>query len=259
MTTYKPHSPKNIDFQAVAEAIVRMAPAYRAPYVSVIGYSEALLEGLSGPLTNAQREDIEAIRVSGWEALSNLNDILDVMLLMSGEIEYNKQIFPIRQMLNDVLRDVKRTYYQAQEKLPLVANINIDEDANIEGDEHRLRQAILGLINNAFITDSEGQVSLKAYLDAEAKQVCIQIQDSCHVSSEDDYTYFFEPSWMSKLESGKWRQMQWQSYLAHHFVDAHDGEISVGRTEPTVEPVGTVVEIRLPLADSVTPSADEEK
>ncbi len=252
MTTYKPLSPKNIDFQAVAEAIVRMAPTYRAPYVSVIGYSEALLEGLSGSITDLQRDDIEAIRISGWEALSNLNDILDVMLLMSGEIEYEKQPFSVQQLLNDVIRDVKRTYIQFQDSTPLNIDTTIDENITVSGDDRRLRQAILGLVNNAIISEPKGHVLLKASVVND--QVHIQIQDSCHVSSIDDYTYFFEPSWMSKLESGKWRQMQWQSYLAHHFVDAHNGEISVGRTEPTVQPAGTVVLIQLPQAESVAPS-----
>lgn len=253
MTTYKPLSPKNIDFQAVAEAIVRMAPTYRAPYVSVIGYSEALLEGLSGPITDPQRDDIEAIRVSGWEALSNLNDILDVMLLMSGEIEYEKESFSVQQMLNDVLRDVKRTYTQVQDSLPLQVVFDLAESVSVVGDERRLRQAILGLVNNAIVTEPMSNVLLTADIE-DNQQIKIQIQDNCHVSSVDDYTYFFEPSWMSKLESGKWRQMQWQSYLAHHFVDAHQGEISVGRTEPTIQPVGTVVIIQLPLASSAAPS-----
>lgn len=247
MIPYQPPSPQSIDFQSVAEAIVRMAATYRAPYVSVIGYSEALLEGLSGQITDAQRDDVEAIRVSGWEALSNLNDILDVMLLMSGEIEFEDRPFDVLQMLKDVVRDVQRTQTYGQK--PLQVELALKQGHNIIGDERRLRQAILGLIVNAMLSEPGEPVYLKASL-ADDNKVSIQIEDACHVSSVDDYTYFFEPSWMSKLESGKWRQMQWQSYLAHQFVHAHQGEVSVGRNEPHERPVGTVVTIQLPLRGS---------
>lgn len=245
MNSYKPRHSKQIDYQAIAEAIVRMAPAYRAPYVSVIGYSEALLEGLSGELQETQREDVAAIRVCGWEALGHLNDILDVMLLVSGEIEYNLQTLKAQQIVGDVLRDLQRTHQNATDRV--VTKVKLDDDARIKVDELRLRQVLLGLVGNALVTVEAGKVAL--HVSNGDDYLLLRIRDACEVASEDDYTYFFEPSWVSRLESGHWRQMQWQTYLADQFVRAFGGEVAV-RPAPADEtyPAGTEITLQLPLA-----------
>jgi K+-sensing histidine kinase KdpD len=254
MKSYKPRHPKQIDYQAIAEAIVRMAAAYRAPYVSVIGYSEALLEGLSGELQETQQEDVAAIRVCGWEALGHLNDILDVMLLVSDEIEYNMQTLQVQTIINDVKRDLQRTHQTATKRVETV--FNIEKDARVHADELRLRQVLLGLVGNALVTVENGKVVLKT--STTDTHLIITIRDACQLASEDDYTYFFEPSWVSRLESNHWRQMQWQTYLTDQFVRAFGGEVSVGAVPADDSlPAGTQITIELPLVtDNQQPSLE---
>lgn len=244
MNKYEPHLPKSIDYQAIAEAIVRMAPTYRAPYVSIIGFSEALLEGLSGQLNDTQSSDVEAIRVSGWQALGHLNDVLDVMLLISGEMVYDKFPTDLNDLLRDVARDVERTRLETTRPLELTVE---SKPAHIEGDELRLRQAFLGLIGNAMVNVPSVPVRLRSVVQEDS--VLVTIRDGCEVANVDDLTYFFEPGWMSKLENNRWRQMQWQSYLAHHFVTAHGGKIWVEKVAAQDDeiPAGTQVSITLPL------------
>jgi signal transduction histidine kinase len=245
MAKYEPQLPKEIDYQAIAEAIVRMAPTYRAPYVSIIGFSEALLEGLSGELSDLQKTDVDSIRVSGWQALGHLNDILDVMLLISGEIEYERHILDVNQLLKDVVRGVERTHLEPGQSLNLTP---ASEAVYIQGDELRLRQAMLGLIGNAMVTAPAMPIYIIAAV--KDKMVEITVRDGCQVANIDDLTYFFEPGWMSKLDSGRWRQMQWQSYLAHHFVSAHGGTIWVDTVKGEDGKVaGTAVTLALPLAE----------
>jgi signal transduction histidine kinase len=105
---YAPLLSKEVDYQNIAETIVRMAPAYRNPFVAIIGYGEALLEGLSGQLTEAQSKDIEAVCVSGWQALGQLNDILEVMQVISGEIIYDDLPIDIQQLFRVIERDIER-------------------------------------------------------------------------------------------------------------------------------------------------------
>ncbi|NDJ85699.1 MAG: HAMP domain-containing histidine kinase [Chloroflexi bacterium] len=241
---FAPQQPKEIDYQEIAEAIVRMAPTYRAPYVSIIGFSEALLEGLSGKLSSAQASDVESVRVSGWQALGHLNDILDVMLLISGEIKYESHLLDLNQLLSDIVRDIERTRLEANQSLKL----SLPEKAlHIKGDELRLRQAILGLVGNSMVSASGAPIFLQA--SQEGEDVRIAIRDGCKVANEDDLSYFFEPGWMSKLENNRWRQMQWQSYLAHHFVRAHGGKIWAEMAEEDGEmPTGTQVTLTIPIA-----------
>ncbi|MCB9436772.1 MAG: HAMP domain-containing histidine kinase [Anaerolineales bacterium] len=250
---YEPQLTQNSEPEEIAETIVRLAANYRAPYVAIIGFSEALLEGLSGDLNPTQVADIQSIRTSGWQALGNLNDILDVMLIMSGQIEYEKLSVDFSQLLRDVVRDVERTRPEGSQ--PLQTEL-LQTPVYIEGDEARLRQALLGLIANTMVSLPRTQVQLKVKVDDQHLE--ITICDGCAAANNDDLTYFFEAGWVSKMKNGRWRQMQWQSYLAHHFVVAHQGQIWVEPIEAEGDtPAGTQIVMRLPIAKPEdSPQAD---
>lgn len=245
MHKFKPNLSSDFDHEDIAAAIVRMAAPYRSPYISIIGYSEALLEGISGELNEAQRDDVEAIRISGWEALGHLNDVLDVMLLVSHEIEYEKAPITVKTLIDAVMNDIQRTHH-VESSTQIQAVIDTDDDLNIEGDQARLRQVILGLVQNALLTLPQAPIQIQTKRNGD--KVEISIRDSCHVQNDDDYSYFFDAGWVSKLENNRWRSMQWQSYLAHHFIHAHNGEIWVSRAEAEDNlPIGTLVSISLPI------------
>jgi K+-sensing histidine kinase KdpD len=249
---YAPLLSKEVDYQNIAETIVRMAPAYRNPFVAIIGYGEALLEGLSGQLTDTQSKDIEAVCVSGWQALGQLNDILEVMQVISGEIIYDDLPIDIQQLFHDIERDIERT--RSDHMKPLVLNVK-DDIPNASGDEQRLRQALLGIIGNAM--QCVPDVPVRLTVSSTEEEISIQIRDGCQVANVDDLAYFFEPGWVSKLEKNRWRQMEWQSYLAHHFVVANKGKIWVEAAEAEGEgdsalPAGTQVSISIPVSKTET-------
>jgi signal transduction histidine kinase len=248
MAKYEVQLSKEIDIETVAEAIIRMAGNYRDPFISIVGYSEALLEGLSGSLTPTQQTDIEAIRTSGWQALGQLNDIVDVMNLIAEEVPFEFAEINAQSLLKDVIRDVERT--QTKEQAPLKTHL-AEKLPKIEGDELRLRQMLLGLIG-AGITNSPDQISvhLTASTD-ENGDLQISILDGCQVANEDDLSYFFDPAWLSRLVNNRWRRMQWQSYLAHQIVLAHKGRIWVENVDATdKQNAGTQVTIILPALKS---------
>jgi hypothetical protein len=245
MSKYTPQTSEEFDYQAVAEAIVRMAPVYRAPFISVIGYSEAMLEGLSGKLTDTQVADVEAIRVSGWQALSQINDILDVMQIMSGEMDYEREALDVGQLLNDVARDFNRSRLGDASALKTEAAPDLPQ---VEGDQARLRQVLLGLIHAA-LPDDYSQTTIHVGATRHEEGVLLEVRDQCQVANADDLTYFFEPGWVSRLTNNHWRRMQWQSYLAHHFVNAQGGRIWVEAAPAKGElPAGTRVLFTLPAA-----------
>lgn len=249
---YAPLLSKEVDYQNIAETIVRMAPAYRNPFVAIIGYGEALIEGLSGKLSETQSKDIEAICVSGWQALGQLNDILEVMQIISGEIIYDDLPIDIHQLLHDIERDIERTRSDHMKPLNLKVQENIP---SASGDEQRLRQALLGIIGNAMQCVPDETVTLT--VSSTEEEILINIRDSCQAANIDDLAYFFEPGWVSKLENNRWRQMEWQSYLAHHFVVANKGKIWVEAVDAesgdeTSLPAGTQISISIPVSKADT-------
>ena len=252
MSKYVPDAPSGTDSQEIAEAVVRMAATYRTPFIAIIGFSEALLDGLSGVLNDAQRGDIEAVRTAGWQALGQLNDILDVMNLISGEMVYEKDPLNLNQLLKDVIRDFSRArpdqtgslQSEIEESLPAV-----------EGDELKLRQLLLALLQAGVQESSEQPLVIRAKKSDDG--VLVEVRDAYQVSNNDDLTYFFSPGWVSKLANNRWRRMQWQTYLAHHLVHGLGGKIWVeAMTADEKRPAGTQVSFVLPFKkDEAKPRA----
>lgn len=243
MSKHIPDAPSGTDSQEIAEAVVRMAATYRTPFIAIIGFSEALLDGLSGALNDGQRGDVEAIRTAGWQALGQLNDVLDVMHLISGEMDYAKDTLNLNQLLKDVVRDFTR----ARPDQTGILQTEIAENLPaIEGDELRLRQILLGLLQSGVQEPFDQPPTLRA--KTHDGGILIEIRDASQVANADDLDYFFSPGWVSKLENNRWRRMQWQSYLANHFVHGHGGKIWVEAvTADEKRPAGTQVSFTLPL------------
>ncbi|MBL1138398.1 MAG: HAMP domain-containing histidine kinase [Chloroflexi bacterium] len=252
MSKYVPDAPSSTDSQEIAEAVVRMAATYRTPFIAIIGFSEALLDGLSGALNDAQRGDIEAVRTAGWQALGQLNDILDVMNLISGEMVYEKDALNPNQLLKDVIRDFSRARPDQTSLLQSEVEENLP---TVEGDELKLRQILLSLLQAGVQESPEQALIIRAKKSDDG--VLVEIRDAYQVSNNDDLTYFFSPGWVSKLANNRWRRMQWQTYLAHHLIHGLGGKIWVEAvTADEKRPAGTQVSFVLPFKkEEAKPSA----
>src|SRR3954454_13167809 len=70
-----------------SEFLATMSHELRTPLNAIIGFSEALKDGLVGPLADAQQEFIGDIFTSGQHLLSLINDILDLSKIEAGMME----------------------------------------------------------------------------------------------------------------------------------------------------------------------------
>ena len=66
--------------------IATMSHELRTPLTSVIGYSEMMLEGLGGTLTDEQREYLGIIMEKGESLLHLITSILDVSKIEAGRV-----------------------------------------------------------------------------------------------------------------------------------------------------------------------------
>src|SRR5207302_1806481 len=64
-----------------------MSHELRTPLNAVLGYSELMELGISGPITDKMREQIGRIRISATHLLSLVNDILDLAKVEAGRLQ----------------------------------------------------------------------------------------------------------------------------------------------------------------------------
>jgi len=116
----------------------------RTPLTVILGYTEMLALGISGPLTRQQSAGLSHVMEAGRELLALTEDILDLATLEAGYIGIETRPVQLEGLIRRSLAAGRRL---AGPRSPELA-INMGEDADIilDADEGRLTQALSNLI-----------------------------------------------------------------------------------------------------------------
>lgn len=167
----------NAASEAKSAFLASMSHEIRTPLNAVIGFTGIILQrdDLAPDLTR----QIRMIQSSGNALLTVVNDVLDFSKIESGALELEPWPFLIRGLTDNVRMIVANL---AQEKgLDFVVEVDSRLSPCLVGDEDRLRQIFLNLINNAVKFTREGSVTLTlAFLDRTetSERVLISVTDT---------------------------------------------------------------------------------
>ncbi len=135
-----------------------MSHELRTPLSAILGLSEALLEQVSGPLTQRQVKSVTTISTSGKHLLTLINDILDLSKVESGHLELNPETVNIRDFCESCLLFVRT---QAIQKDIEVVFEHAACIAQFSADPKRLKQILVNLLTNAVkFTPQGGRIGL---------------------------------------------------------------------------------------------------
>ncbi len=127
----------------------------RTPLNAIIGMSGVLADS---PLSEEQREYLEAIRSSSEGLLVIINDILDLTKMESGKLQLEQIPFSIDHVLKPVMRGFGVKAQQKNIHLTIERDVTIPD--YLKGDPTRLIQILSNLISNSIKFTNEGSVKL---------------------------------------------------------------------------------------------------
>ena len=130
----------------------------RTPLNAIIGFNDILRQEYFGPL-NARQKDYTGDIAAASDRLVNLiNDILDLSSIEAGYFELDKAPVKIHDMLASLADLMSEWTRKARIEISMNCPKNI---GTMEGDERRLKQAIISLIRNSItFTPSGGTITL---------------------------------------------------------------------------------------------------
>ncbi|WP_242445389.1 ATP-binding protein [Chromatium okenii] len=130
-----------------------MSHEIRTPLNAIIGVSELLATTL---LDSAQREYVHTIETGGNALLILINDILDYSKIEAGMLELDAVRFVLKDCVEAALDLIRNQVIEKK----LALNLMLDPllPRSFIGDDHRLRQIIINLVNNAVKFTEQGSI-----------------------------------------------------------------------------------------------------
>jgi len=175
--------------QAKSTFLSSMSHELRTPLTAILGYAQIFRR--QNGLTDRQQQQMAIIHRSGEHLLTLINDILDVGKIDAGKMEIEEVSFNLPALLNQVFSIMK---IQAEKKeLGFTYEGGAMLPGYVRGDERRLRQVLLNLLDNAVKYTRHGTVALRANYDrADGLFIC-KVADSGIGIAADKLETIFDP------------------------------------------------------------------
>jgi signal transduction histidine kinase len=226
--------------EAKSHFISVISHEFRTPLTAIIGYTDLLSTGVSGPMTPAQDRQLERIRASAWHLTHMVDEILTFSRLEAG----GESIAPEPTDLLFVVREARALVAPsaAAKGLGLVCELPDGEALVIRTDPGKLRQVLLNLLGNAVKFTEKGAVTLRVV--PEPDRILVEVQDTGVGIAPEHRDRIFERFWQASHEGGRTVSGAGLGLtVSRHLLDLLGGGIEV-ESEPGI---GSTFRFHLPL------------
>ena len=135
------------------EFVATVSHELRTPITAVLGYSDLMLRGLRGPLTQPQTDAMNSVRNAGHRLLRLIEDLLDISKLEAGKQELLLEVVSVPTAVSRAVSAV--AFLAGAKKIRLEESIPRRLPLVI-ADEGQLQQILANLLSNAVKFTPEG-------------------------------------------------------------------------------------------------------
>lgn len=204
-----------------------MSHEIRTPINTVLGLNEIILR--QEDASEEIRKDARNIQGAGKMLLALINDILDVSKIEAGKMD----IVPVNYSVPALLSEIVNMIWQKADEKGLEFKIDIDPGVPemLYGDEVRIKQILINLLNNAVKYTKEGFVSLHMeceFPDKEYALLIINVSDSGMGIKPEALPHLFDT--FQRVDEEKNRHIEGTGLglsIVKQLVELMDGEIKV--------------------------------
>ncbi|MBQ4417173.1 MAG: DegV family EDD domain-containing protein [Butyrivibrio sp.] len=204
-----------------------MSHEIRTPINTIIGLNEMNLRDMS--ISDEMRTNNRNIQGASRMLLALINDILDMSKIESGKME----IVPVTYDVGALLSEVVNMIWARAEEKKLQFHVEVDESlpSQLYGDEVRIKQVLINLLNNAVKYTKEGSVRLTVQsdrLDERHARITWRVEDTGMGIKKEAIPHLFDA--FKRVDEAANRNIEGTGLglsIVKQIVDLMNGEISV--------------------------------
>ena len=223
-----------------SQFLANMSHELRTPLNGIIGFSELLVDGKAGALSERQRGFLQDILNSGRHLLDLVNDLLDISKIEAGRMELHEERFRLPEVIDEACATLAPAMADRRQVL------RRELDAAVEWvylDRQKFKQILLNLASNAVkFTPDEGEIAIRAALAVDGRlrfEVC---DTGIGISEADRERLFIEFERLLPAR-GQHQGTGLGLALTRRLVELQGGQIEVRSTPGR----GSVFSVYLPL------------
>lgn len=218
-----------------------MSHEIRTPINTIIGLNEMILRETTSDEIAADAKDIQT---ASKMLLALINDILDMSKMESGKMD----IVPVSYNVGDMLSEIVNMIWVRAKEKGLEFHIDVDQKmpSQLLGDEVRIKQILINVLNNAVKYTAEGSITLSIQCRRQEHgraQIVYSVADTGMGIKKENIPYLF--SAFKRVDEEKNRHIEGTGLglsIVKQLVDLMGGDISVN----SVYTKGTTFIITIP-------------
>ncbi len=183
--------------RAKSDFIGVMSHELRTPLTTILGYADLLGSGVTGPLSEPQRSQLERIKVSAWQLTRIVDEVLTFSRIEAG----HEKVTHTRIDPADIVTRAAAMMEPNAAEHGLVLRTDIHTIGVRLGDAQKLRQIVLNLLSNAIKFTPEGAITVR--LTADEGSLYCDVADTGIGIPEAFHNQVFEAFW--QVEQGTTR------------------------------------------------------
>ncbi len=227
---------------AKSEFLANMSHEIRTPMNAIIGLNDIIMEGTGDPAIYAHAKDVKS---AAKNLLAIINDILDLSKVEAGKMELVCADYHLKTVVDEVVGMMDL----AASKRGLVMKYECDSalPCRYNGDEGRIKQILINILNNAIKFTKEGYVRAcvtgRPGEQEDVELITFRVEDTGCGIREEDLGKIFED--FRQVDAKRNRSVEGTGLglaIVRHLVELMGGTIGV----ESVYGEGTVVSFTIP-------------
>ena len=178
--------------RAKSDFLAVMSHELRTPLNAIVGYAELLHDGVVGPVTLDQREQLQRVQLSAKHLVELVDEILSFTRLDAAPPSVRPGPVELAEVTREAGAIVEPVAWAKGLRFELHPS---NEPVAFHSDAGKVRQVLVNLLSNAIKFTEQGEVELSSW--PENGRVVFEVQDTGIGIAPEHLEHVFEPFWQA--------------------------------------------------------------
>ncbi|HJU04137.1 MAG TPA: ATP-binding protein, partial [Nitrospiraceae bacterium] len=211
-----------------SQFLAHVSHELRTPLTSITGFTDNMLEGLAGSLSEKQQQYLTRIKANGSRLARMITNLLDLSRIEAGKLELSLEDIPLAPLISEVVEQIRPIALAKHQRLQLQCE---DSDVTAWGDADRLSQILTNLVDNAIKYTQDGGSVMVNVARETASYAKISVTDNGQGIPREALPKLFDPFFRASHHERSQKGLGLGLSIVKELVELHGGAITVRSDE----------------------------